>query len=436
MKVTIVDQPLGGKTGDRLTTLLGEAASGKYDEAVFVSAFAKRAGIVRLKPALTALKASTSTLTCIVGVDHNGTSREAVNDLFDLADRLFIVHSTRPDVTFHPKAYLFKGPTAASLLIGSSNFTAGGLYTNMELGVELEFDLPADASELVDATTWTTSLSDSSKPFVEEVTQQNLSAMLACLPSEASIAATFTVPSSSPGSSSSTPGLNTLFGSGNFPAAPTVTGSKLGATAPVSAVSGLSSAAPVAVPASSPSAPAPAASPIVIPHSDEGETIWFETRSMTGGSRNILDLSKRSLINRGDPAGTIFDLGDPRFMRGAVEFFGLNPADTHRTKDVILQFEGIDYAGNTILFPVGRKANGTWRLQIKGSSSTGIAITEAFRAKSQDYLVKKLITFTRARHDYFYMSVFAAGEISKIEKASRILARNGETNSARRLGLL
>lgn len=438
MKVTLVDQPSGRKTGDRLTTLLGEAASGKYDQVIFVSAFAKRAGIVRLQPALTALKASTSTLTCIVGVDHNGTSREAVNDLFNLSDELFIVHSTRPDVTFHPKAYLFKGPKEASLLIGSSNFTAGGLYTNMELGIELEFDLPGDASELADVTAWEASLVDSSKPFIEVVTKQNLSAMLACLPSEASIAKIFASSSSSVSPSSNIAGLNTLFGAGDFPAAPIVGSSTLGVSTSVASVASVasvpSSAAPVAVPV--PPSPAPAAPSIKIPYSDEGETIWFETRSMTGGSRNILDLSKKSLVNRGDPAGTIFDLGDPRFMRGAVEFFSLNPVDTHRTKDVILQFEGIDYTGNTILFPVGNKANGTWRLQIKGASATGKAITEAFREKYKDYLVNKLITFTRARHDYFYMSVFDAKDMPKLEGISRILARNGETNSARRLGLL
>src|SRR3546814_7348005 len=56
--------------------------------------------------------------------------------------------------------------------------------------------------------------------------------------------------------------------------------------------------------------PTPATSASV---SDEaiGRTIWFETRSMTGGSRNILDLSMKSLVTRGDPSGTSFDLGDP-----------------------------------------------------------------------------------------------------------------------------
>src|SRR3546814_5769996 len=104
---------------------------------------------------------------------------------------------------------------------------------------------------------------------------------------------------------------------------------------------------------------------------------------MTGGSRNILDLSMKSLVTRGDPSGTSFDLGDPTFMRGGVEFFGLNPANTNQTKDVTLNFDGVDYVGNTILFPTGNHANGTWRLQIKGVSPSQVKITDAFRAKDR-----------------------------------------------------
>ena len=59
---------------------------------------------------------------------------------------------------------------------------------------------------------------------------------------------------------------------------------------------------------------------------DAKQTIWFETREIQGG-RNILDLSKRSLIEHGDPAGTPFDLGETNSMRGGVEFFGLSPTD-------------------------------------------------------------------------------------------------------------
>ena len=87
---------------------------------------------------------------------------------------------------------------------------------------------------------------------------------------------------------------------------------------------------------------------------------------MTGGSRNILDLSKKSLVESGNPTGTPFYLGEAGFMRGGVEFFGLNPTATDQTANITINFEGQDYLENTILYPEGNNANGTWRLQIKG----------------------------------------------------------------------
>ncbi|WP_221898022.1 hypothetical protein [Bathymodiolus japonicus methanotrophic gill symbiont] len=170
---------------------------------------------------------------------------------------------------------------------------------------------------------------------------------------------------------------------------------------------------------------------------DDNETIWFETRKLTGGSRNILDLSMRSLVDRGEPKGTAFDLGESGFMRGGVEFFGVPPTSTDIQKDITLNFEGVDYVGNTILFPSGNNANGTWRLQIKGVSSSDEKITDAFRSKGENhYLVKKVVTFTKVEDDYYSISVYPDSEIEDFVKASRILARNGSTRNAKRLGLL
>lgn len=145
----------------------------------------------------------------------------------------------------------------------------------------------------------------------------------------------------------------------------------------------------------------------------------------------------KSLVERGDPAGTPFDLGESGLMRGGVQFFGINPTATNTRKDITLNFEGVDYTGNTILFPAGDNANGTWRLQIKGVSSSQEKITDAFRAKGEDhYLVEKIVTFTKIADDYFSMSVFPESEIEDFESTSRILARNGSTRTAKRLGIL
>ena len=130
-------------------------------------------------------------------------------------------------------------------------------------------------------------------------------------------------------------------------------------------------------------------------------------------------------------------------------FFGLNPTDTARSKDITINFEGVDYAGNTILFPDGEKANGTWRLQVKGENSSKVKITETFKdlntaeAERYDakgelllYLQFKVITFAKIQDDYYFMSVFPESELENFREVSRIMARNGRTNQARQLGLL
>ena len=158
---------------------------------------------------------------------------------------------------------------------------------------------------------------------------------------------------------------------------------------------------------------------------------------MTGGSRNILDLSKKSLIEQGNPEGTPFDLGDEKFMRGGVEFFGITPTNTDKTKNITINFEGVDYSDNTILFPTGEKANGSWRLQIKGVSASEEKITDAFKVKDEEgYLVEKIVTFTKVTDDYYFMSVFPETELQVFKDASLIVAHNGSIKSAKYLGLL
>ena len=170
----------------------------------------------------------------------------------------------------------------------------------------------------------------------------------------------------------------------------------------------------------------------------KGKVIWFETKRMTGGSRNILDLSMKSLVESGDPKGTILDSEDSKSMLGTVYFFGVDPSNaSHKRKVITLEFDGIDYFGNEILFPEGNKANGTWRLQIKGVSDNNIKITDAFREKEEGhYLVEKIITFTKISEDYYSLSVYSESEIVKFKSASLLLGRNGASRVAKQFGLL
>lgn len=409
----LISQPFTGQLGNRLIELL---ASQDYHTLNIAVAFAKNSGVLRIKESLEKFRGQGGKVNVFVGVDLGGTSYEALTALLLHTDSLSVVHSEKSQ-TFHSKIYQFEGKKKGVVIIGSHNLTGGGLWTNFESSILIPVD-GSSISEiklLEDLDNYFGSLTSLKDSFMSIGTQDDIDNLLQNGYIFKEVAeqvhrAKYPIKDE---------GQERLFGNGTPANLPGIAMSKKEITLP----------APAAAPASQ-------AKHISVRQSDENQTIWFETKKMTGGSRNILDLSMRSLIEHGNPKDTIFDLDDTKFMRGAVEFFGVDPTNPDQGKNIILNFEGVDYKGNTILFPVGERANGTWRLQIKGTSSSEGKITDAFRAKSEDYLVEKIITFTKIQDDYYAMSVFPESELKNFEAASRILARNGSTRSAKKLGLL
>lgn len=413
----LMNQPFTGQLGNRIIELLD---SSDYHTLNIVVAFAKNSGVLRIKDAFERFREKGGIVNIYVGVDMNGTSYEALTALLLHTDSLNVVHSENGQ-TFHSKIYQFLGKDKGLMVVGSHNLTAGGLWTNFESSVFIPLNGASNKSALTigleDYIGQLTSLKDS---FMSIGTQNDIDKLLQSGYVFKEVAEQVERLKTKKRNESE----KRLFGNGIFAKMPHIAGHK-------SKPERKGKERKVDIPAASTST-----EPRPVVSNGEGQTIWFETRKMTGGSRNILDLSKRSLVERGDPTGTSFDLGEPRFMRGGVEFFGLNPAVTSQFKDIILNFEGVDYVGNTILFPDGAKANGTWRLQIKGVSPSGRGITEAFRDKGEEYhLVKKVVTFTKIQSDYYFMSVFPESELENFKAASLILARNGASASARWLGI-
>lgn len=412
----LINQPFNGQLGDRLIALLDSQNFQTLN--VFV-AFARNSGVLRIKDALQRFRAQGGAVHVHVGVDLGGTSYEALTALLLHTDSLAVVHSEGGQ-TFHPKIYHFVGATGTVLVVGSNNLTGGGLWTNFESAwlVALDRHDPVHKTSIDEIDAYTGKLGSLGSSYMPLPDRAAVDGLLqnGYVSKEVWDHIRRRKAAALRGTG------DRLFGKGTPATLP-----KLNApTAPGIPPALASSPAPLAPPASPPSSP-----------DDDERIIWFETREMTGGSRNILDLSMKSLVARGDPTGTAFDLGDARFMRGAVQFFGVDPADTSQTKDIILNFEGVDYAGNTILYPEGDKANGTWRLQIKGADANGKKITEAFRDKGDgEYLVQKLVTFTKIEVDYYAMSVFSTADLPQFEAASLILAHNGKAKNARRLGIL
>ncbi|GIL40795.1 phospholipase D family protein [Roseiterribacter gracilis] len=140
MKIEFVGQPDGPqRTGDWLLNRLGESNWQNFWATV---AFAKQSGTGHLTDALQKFATSRSVLLG-VGIDHHGTSLEAVQDLVTAvgADNLFLCHHASLAHTFHPKAFLFADKKRATALVGSGNLTEGGLFTNYEAATAIQFDL-------------------------------------------------------------------------------------------------------------------------------------------------------------------------------------------------------------------------------------------------------------------------------------------------------
>lgn len=408
--IELMNQPFTGQLGNRLIELLD---SSDYHTLNIVVAFAKNSGVLRIKDSLESFRDRGGIVNAYVGVDLGGTSYEALITLLLHTDALGIVHSEKSQ-TFHSKIYQFLGEEKGLIVVGSHNLTGGGLWTNFESSVIIPIvsSRKDDFQVLNGLDDYIGNLTSLNESFMLISTQDDIDNLFenGYVFKEVYEQVRLAKAEIQNGT------RECIFGNGVPAKLPKVSAHKIDKLATASV---------------------PTAENIFARRNDEGQTIWFETKSMTGGSRNIFDLSKRSLIEHGDPIGTPFDLGDPAFMRGGVEFFDLNPTDTDQIKNITLNFEGVDYIGNSILFPSGDNANGTWRLQIKGISSSGNKITDAFRTKGEVYyLVGKIITFTKIQSNYYFMSVFQGSEIEDFKAASRILARNGSTKNAKRMGLL
>jgi len=418
----LMNQPFNGQLGNQLIELLD---SQNYHTLNIVVAFAKSSGVLRIKGSLENFRKRGGVVNAYVGIDLGVTSYEALTALLLCTDSLNVVHSEKGQ-TFHTKIYQFLGKEKGIIIVGSHNLTGGGLWTNFESSAQISLDMSnsEDIEMLRAQEDYFNSLASLNDSFMPISTSDDVNKLLQNGYIDKEVSQQVRLAKAAAKDES----RERLFGNG----------------------------VPAALPRGDMPRKETAAAPSEVStgqiselKNDGIDTIWFETRKLTGGSRNILDLSMKSLVERGEPTGTSFNIGEPGFMRGGVEFFGINPTDTADRKDITLNFEGVDYIQNTILFPKGDSANGTWRLQIKGESSSEVGITEVFKRLNTSegeryddkgelllYLQIKIITFTKVQDDYYFMSVFPESELDNFRETAKILARNGKSSQAKQLGLL
>ena len=156
--VSYINQPFGDpphRIRDHLIDLLSRQDS-RFNAMYMAVAFSKESGVRSLFKHLEHFISCGGTIEAVVGIDHKGTSRQALELLLQAGVMVYIFHDREPR-TFHPKLFLFERKEYESIaFIGSNNLTYGGLLDNFELSIRLEHDLanPEDScsyQELVES---------------------------------------------------------------------------------------------------------------------------------------------------------------------------------------------------------------------------------------------------------------------------------------------
>ncbi len=230
---------------------------------------------------------------------------------------MYVIHSENFSTTYHSKIYLLANTEKAWCAVGSNNLTGGGLWTNFESCSIQTYDLPDQGNELEPINTLMAKYTDSSYSCAVRINSlEDINTLLNANYISKEITQKMSTVNKRVAQTARRK-KNPLFGTENIPI-PTV----------------------ISVP--KPHRPftrskEPDTDFIVNPFpAFTNEQFWFEMRESTGGSRNILDLSKLGKIEAGSVVGTPYEYPDQRRMYGGIRFFDIDPEDISRTKNITI----------------------------------------------------------------------------------------------------
>jgi len=127
--------------GDALITAIDDLQWTNVDIAV---AWVRISGLKQVFKNLCNSLGRGTAIRLLVGIDKANTSYEALSALLLLGKygnvETWIYHDENDALIFHPKLYLFRNKSDSRLLLGSSNLTGGGLYTNVEANIDVVFN--------------------------------------------------------------------------------------------------------------------------------------------------------------------------------------------------------------------------------------------------------------------------------------------------------
>lgn len=418
--IDLITQPFEGQLGTILKDKLSER---KYKHFIIISAFAKNSGVLRMKEYFKAFRDCGGRIEAYIGIDAHGTSYEAVVNLFSLVDSLYIVHDSNSGITFHSKIYYLTDLKNSDwIAVGSNNLTGGGLWTNHETTSILSTETESNSRTIeyinrfikligryknaqCDYSQKIESIADLDKLLELDLLRHEIQLQIDAAKSRKRTTSTLSDKKASDPFGS--------IGKVHIPKLKTESnGKKVKVKDRNKEVTSVQPIEP----------------------SDASEKMWFETRAMTGGSRNILDLSMLGHLIQGDADSTRYQTDNVDNVLGSVVFFDIDPSNIADEKDLTINYNAKDYIGNTIkMHQKGANPNGSWRIQLKGETASGEKLTTA---EVGEWFVHKIIVLEKIRTDYYVMSVLSEDELDNLKSESIFVARNGKTSTSKQYGLL
>jgi hypothetical protein len=159
-----------GPTSPAIDVLRRIRAESEIERITVLVAWARINGVALF---LDALGADAAKVRLAVGMAGRGTSAEALSYLSAHCAEVYLFHKHHRQ-TFHPKVYCFDGegdpPADSYLIVGSSNLTAGGLFSNYEASL---VSILSPAAADTDRETWNSVMSAFDEvvtsPFAERI---------------------------------------------------------------------------------------------------------------------------------------------------------------------------------------------------------------------------------------------------------------------------
>ena len=371
-------------------------------------AFVSTGGLKNIIDQMLAFREAGGEIKLYLGVNLNATSKEALEKLLEHEIESYVIYSPN-NIIYHPKIYAFEGGEVTRTIIGSSNLTTSGLFQNVEASVCVDFENDDEngSNFVADIYEHFNSIINLENQSCQRLTPDILTLLIEnkiVLPEAVNRAKTNKI--------------NQEFGQKDFTKNNELleTFGKLKLKRPPKGFKKVVRKEELIVEPDENINVVYEATTLV------AGSMWIETGKMTGGSRNILDLSKSG---RRD--------GVAKF--GSVSFFGVNPDNTAVAKHIDLHLGGLVYIDNPIFYA---EDNSNWRIQLKGETAAGEKLTTISKPHlgQNGGFVDKVLLFTPIDDTNFKLEILDSDDMEKLTENSSDWAKGGRGGNGRAYGII